>query len=507
MKKRFPIIALLFTVILSGQQIKAQSGYAYTEKKDSLFSETLKESRPLSIYLPEGYEKDSIRYPVIYIIDGETRCTHAVPTVRFISSEGLMPRSIIVGIPNVNRNRDFLPAIRPNPSERDSADNFLQFITAELFPYIEKQYRAESYRILIGHSYGGLFAMHALLSKPEAFGGYIMIDPSFWYGSNRMISRAGDFFSRQTTLPKSIYIAGIEGNAWQFMGNHAMDSVLKIAAPRDLQWKTYAYANENHGSVTFKTIYDGLRFIFSDYNNNIGDLIPLKGMIVKDKMYDVTLFTSLKTLYYTTDGTRPLAGAQKLEADTTGKAVIHIVKPTTLNIVASTRYESLRMITGEYKAGNPVEPAKKTGKLLNGLRYKAFEGTWDSLPDFSKLKPYATGIVKNFAFPDSAKKDNFGVQYDGYLYAGEEGYYDIGLNSDDGSRLLLNNELLLDNDGLHAAGSWRTYRTYLKKGYHAIHVDFFEKTGEEVLGLEFIKYPWAGEPDGKIEDVLLFYAE
>ena len=36
-------------------------------------------------------------------------------------------------------------------------------------------------------------------------------------------------------------------------------------------------------------------------------------------------------------------------------------------------------------------------------------------------------MVKNFAFPDSARKDNFGVQYDGYLYAAEEGYYDLGL--------------------------------------------------------------------------------
>lgn len=507
MENKSLVIALLFTFSMFCSSIQAQSGYAYTEKKDSLFSETLKENRPLRIYLPEGYEKDSIRYPVIYIIDGETRCTHAVPTVRFISSEGLMPKSIIVGIPNVNRDRDFLPAIRPNPSAKDSADNFLQFFAAELFPYMEKQYRTEPYRILIGHSYGGLFAMHALLSKPEAFGGYIMIDPSFWYGSNRMISRAGDFFSRQATLPISVYIAGIEGNAWQFMGNHAMDSVLKIAAPGDLQWKTFAYANENHGSVPFKSIYDGLRFIFSDYNNNIGSLIPLKGMIVKDKMYDVTLFTSLKTLYYTTDGTRPLAGAKKLEADTTGKAVIRVDKPTRVNIVASTRYEASPMITGEYKAGNPFEPAKKTGKLLNGLRYKAFEGSWDSLPDFSKLKPYATGIGKNFAFPDSSRKDNFGVQYDGYLYAGEEGYYDLGLNSDDGSRLFLNNELLLDNDGLHAAGSWLTYRVYLKKGCHAIRVDFFEKTGDEALELEFIKYPWAGEPDGKIPDELLFYTE
>jgi hypothetical protein len=165
------------------------------------------------------------------------------------------------------------------------------------------------------------------------------------------------------------------------------------------------------------------------------------------------------------------------------------------------------MITGVYKAGNPFEPVKKPGKLLNGLRYKAFEGTWDSLPDFSKIKPYAAGIVKNFAFPDSTKKDYFGIQYDGFLYAGEEGYYDIALNSDDGSRLFINQELLLTNDGLHAAGSWLAYRVYLKKGYHAIHVDFFEKTGEEVLGLEFLKYPWVGEPDGKIPDELLFCTE
>jgi predicted alpha/beta superfamily hydrolase len=507
MKNKFHFIAFVFALTMLCPCIQAQSGYAYTEKKDSLFSETLKEKRPLGIYLPEGYDKDSVRYPVIYIIDGETRCTHAVPTVRFISSEGLMPKSIVVGIPNVNRNRDFLPAIRQNSSVKDSADNFLQFITTELFPYIEKQYRAGAYRILIGHSYGGLFAMNALVSQPDAFGGYIMIDPSFWYGSKMMISRAGNFFHMQQALPKSIYIAGIEGNAWNFMGNHDMDSVLSVAAPKELQWKTFAYANENHGSVPFKSIYDGLRFIFSDYNNNIGDLVPMKGMIVDNKLYDVTLYTSLKTVYYTTDGTRPVAGASKLEPDSTGKAKLPIDKPTTVNIVSSTRYEAARMITGEYKAGKPFEPVKKPGKLLNGLRYKAFEGTWDSLPDFSKLKPYATGVVKNFLFPDSAKKDFFGVQYDGYLYAGEEGYYDMGLNSDDGSRIFINNELLLDNDGLHAAGSWLTYRVYLKKGYHAIHVDFFEKTGDEVLELEFLKYPWVGEPDGKIPDELLFYAE
>ena len=119
--------------------------------------------------------------------------------------------------------------------------------------------------------------MHALISQAGCVRG-IHYDRSFFL----VWVKHGDspvqeiFSAGRPTLPKSIYIAGIEGNAWQFMGNHAMDSVLKITAPVDLQWKTFAYANENHGSVTFKTIYDGLRFIFSDYNNNIGDLIPAK---------------------------------------------------------------------------------------------------------------------------------------------------------------------------------------------------------------------------------------
>jgi predicted alpha/beta superfamily hydrolase len=507
MKKKFHLLALIYAATLIGSNVNAQTGYAYTEKKDSLFSETLKENRPINIFLPEGYEKENIKYPVIYIIDGETRCTHAVPTVRFISSEGLMPKSIIVGIPNVNRDRDFLPPRVNNPVASDSADDFLRFFTGELFTYMEKHYRVDPFRVLIGHSYGGLFAMHALLTRPDAFEAYIMIDPSFWYGSKMMIQKAGDFFAGQQTLPKTIYISGNEGQAWKGMANDVMDSVLKAAAPKDLQWKTVAYANENHGSVTFKTIYDGLRFIFSDYRSNIGQLIPAKGMIVKDKPYDVAFFTDLKTLYYTIDGTRPTYKSLSVQPDSTHKASIKIDKTCTLSIISTPRFEWTKMITGEYKVAEPLEPVKKPGLLKNGLRYKAYEGTWDSLPDYSKLKPYTTGIVKNFTFPDSAKKDYFGVQYEGYLYAAEEGYYDITVSSDDGSRLFINNNQIIDNDGLHNANACPTYRLYLKKGQYNIRIDFFEKAGGQELNLEFVKYPWVGEPDGKIPDELLFYKE
>jgi predicted alpha/beta superfamily hydrolase len=501
------ITAIAIILFMFGFQLRAQTNYAYTEKKDTLFSEILKEKRPLLIYLPEGYDTTDIKYPVIYILDGDSRSTHGVPTVRFISANGLMPKAIVVGIPNTNRERDFLPGRDKNPPTGDGANNFLQFITKDLFTYIEKQYKADSFRILIGHSYGGLFAMHALITQPDAFEAFIMIDPSFWYGSRMMVKKAGDFFAKQQTLPKIVYISGNEGEAWHGMANDAMDSVLKAVAPKDLRWKTVAYANENHGSVPFKTIYDGLRFIFNDYRTNIGQLIPDKGMILKDKPYNVTFFTELETLYYTVDGTKPTKTSLKIQPDTSHKAVIPIDKACTLNISAASRYQGVKMITGKYEFGEPFEAVKKTGKLKNGLRYKAYEGNWDKLPDFSQLKPYATGMVKNFTFPDSTKKDFFGVQYEGYILAAEEGYYDIALNSDDGSRLYIDSRLIINNDGLHGSDDWPVYRMYLKKGYHSIRVDFFEKNGGEVIRLEFLKYPWTGEPDLKIPDELLFCKE
>ena len=379
-------------MLFLGSQLCAQSNYAYTEKKDSLFSETLQEKRPLFIYLPEGYDKENTRYPVIYVLDGETRCAHTVPTVRFLTAEGLMPKAMVVGIPNVNRERDFLPGRDKNGPSGDGAYNFLRFIHIELFSYIEKQYKADDYRILIGHSYGGLFAMFALLNQPDAFEGYIMIDPSFWYNSHMLVKSTGSFLSGISSLPKIVFISGNEGKSWHEMGNDAMDSVLKADAPKDLRWRTFAYTNENHGSVPFKSIYDGLRYIFDDYRSNIGMLIPDRGMIIKNKPYYVTLNSSLNTLYYTIDGSIPTKESTPVHPDSNNIVMLPIDKAYTINISPASRYEGSKMITGRYNFAEPMASVENPGNLKNGLRYKAYEGNWDKLPDFSQLKPYATGI-------------------------------------------------------------------------------------------------------------------
>jgi predicted alpha/beta superfamily hydrolase len=496
-------VAVLFCISIDGQL-----NYGYSENRDTLFSSALNEKRPLTIYLPEGYEKEKIHYPVIYILDADTRCPHGVPTIGFLSSSELMPKAIVIGIPNVDRERDFLPGRIQKPPTGDGADNFLRFISEELFPYIDSRYRSENFRVLIGHSFGGVFAMHTLLSRPDAFDAFIIIDPSLWYDSEKLISLAAEFFTTHPSFPKSLYISGNKGDEWHNMRNDAIDSVLHASAPVDLRWKTMAYENENHGSVTFKTIYDGLKFVFNDYRSDIGMLVPERGMIVKNRPYYITINSELKTLLYIEDGSDPSKEPMVIKTDSNHVAMLPIDKACTVTLSASSHYEQSGKLTGRYDYGIPMEPSIRTGSLTNGLQFKLFEGNWDKLPDFTKLKPYAWGVTNNFAIPGEAKKDFFGVEYEGFILIAEEGYYDIVLNSDDGSRLLIDKRLIIDNDGLHGAEKVCVYRLYLKPGYHSVQVDYFEKNGNEELNLELLKYPWGvGSVDMEIPDEQLFYNE
>src|SRR6476620_10424487 len=79
---------------------------------DEIQSKLLSEKRTLNIYLPDGYDpKDTTRYPVIYLLDGsaDEDFIHVVGLVQFNSFPWInrVPKSIVVGIANVDRRRDF----------------------------------------------------------------------------------------------------------------------------------------------------------------------------------------------------------------------------------------------------------------------------------------------------------------------------------------------------------------------------------------------------------------
>lgn len=138
-------------------------------------------------------------WPVLYVLDGNTQFVTASELVRVLSvrpeGTGVFP-AIVVGIGQpdtegldpARRLRDYTP---PGSTEAGSggADAFLAFLERQLKPAIEREFPTDARRrVLIGHSYGGLFTLHALFTRPQVFTHYVAISPSIWFG-DRLVLR------------------------------------------------------------------------------------------------------------------------------------------------------------------------------------------------------------------------------------------------------------------------------------------------------------------------------
>ncbi len=229
----------------------------------NLYSNHLKEDRPLLIYLPNGYSSSiDKRYPVLYTLDGEEHFKRVVGTVDWLKySARVIPEHIIVAIPNTgsNRWRDLAP--RRNGS--GGVDKFLDFLSSELIPYIDKQYRTHPFRILSGHSLAGLFTIHTLMQRSELFQGYIAISPYFALEQGALVRQAANHFKQQDSLPAFLYASlGDEDNLRpafdQFIG------ILKNDAPKDLDWNSHIFPNETHMTTPGVTLHSGLKALYAD---------------------------------------------------------------------------------------------------------------------------------------------------------------------------------------------------------------------------------------------------
>jgi predicted alpha/beta superfamily hydrolase len=167
------------------------SGESSAVREISLRSEILGEERKLLVRLPRDYEVVETRYPVLFLLDAEWHFNIAAADVEMLSECSYVkvhpiPQLIVVGLVNVDRNRDFTPTNCPEfngmrfPTS-GGAKRFRRFLIEEALPAIDRSYRTEPYRILAGWSLGGLFTIDTLLSDTPAFDAYLAISPSLWW--------------------------------------------------------------------------------------------------------------------------------------------------------------------------------------------------------------------------------------------------------------------------------------------------------------------------------------
>ena len=152
-----------------------------------------------------------------------------------------------------------------------------------------------------------------------------------------------------------------------------------------------------------------------------------------------------------------------------------------------------------FRAGKPVSPIARVSfakvipqhavvveKTEPGLRYEYFEGIFEKTADL--ITPVKRGVVRGFEMSPRARESRFGFRYAGFLRVPRRGVYQFALSSDDGSRLSIDGQVLVDNDGLHSLRE-KTGLVALAPGFHSIQVEFFERDG----GFD-LKVHWSG-PD------------
>jgi uncharacterized protein len=238
-----------------------------------LKSSVLGEERTILVRTPAGYEAGNQRYPVLYMTDGDAHIGHTGATVQFLSRNGRMSELIVVGITNTDRTRDLSPTHvkTTNPDGKlqfptsGGGDKFLKFIETELIPEIEKSYRVQPYRILAGHSLGGLFAVHAMLSRPELFNSYIAVSPALQWDNQATVKRAEDFFKTRKELNRTLYFSlGHEPGPIED-AFHQFKQVLNKNQAKGFEWEAQEMADEDHGSVVLRSHYAGLRKVYNGW--------------------------------------------------------------------------------------------------------------------------------------------------------------------------------------------------------------------------------------------------
>ncbi len=273
---------------------------------ENIYSNVLHEDRQVWVHMPDtsGSFYGTARYPVVYLLDGDAHFPAVAGIMQFLSeTNSIIPKMILVGIPNTDRMRDLTPSHdRTVPKDSNmmrttgGGENFIAFIEKELMPYINAHYPAAPYSVLIGHSLGGLLVVHTLLNHSNLFNAYIALDPSLFWDNQKTLREGMDAFSRSDYKNRSLFMASSEGlpagtDTAAIEQDTAMativirpvlkfDRAVKASSANGLSYRWQCYPQESHATLPLPATYDGLRFTFA-----FAQLPPVKRDTVTTDFY------------------------------------------------------------------------------------------------------------------------------------------------------------------------------------------------------------------------------
>jgi predicted alpha/beta superfamily hydrolase len=232
-----------------------------------IHSAVLNEDRVYRVSLPEsyGWAKDR-RYPVLFLLDGQTHFVHVAGSVAYLAQQGDIPEMIVIGIDSTVRVRDFTQSDWPSHwIGGGGASHFKRFLSTELIPDVDKHYRADKFRVLSGHSAGGQFALYCLTTDPSLFQAYFAISSSLDWDDNLPQRSLEQSLKATQELKAFLYVARCDDSGRPLADYEKLVETLKTNSPQGFRWFERPYPDETHGSVALLAHIDALRQLYSGY--------------------------------------------------------------------------------------------------------------------------------------------------------------------------------------------------------------------------------------------------
>ena len=283
--RSFIVVLIGLSALAYGDKNKEPYIMPDTEMHYLSTDKTLNKHYKLFVKLPPTYSRQTNKkYPTVYLLDPQWSFEFVSQMMGGLLYDRRMPEVILVGVgyagENINPEQlriNDLPLPNKHMNQNTGAPDFLKFFKQDVIPYVENNYRVDTaFRGLLGNSFGGLFALHAMFAEPELFQGIVASSPltafnhrelwvqesEFYHGGEYQVWLRAAASSLNTRLYMTVGGDEIDEHKSDIV---AFDKVLEARQYPGFYYEFRVVDGEHHGGVTYESYVRGMRFMFEDF--------------------------------------------------------------------------------------------------------------------------------------------------------------------------------------------------------------------------------------------------
>ncbi|MFT3677750.1 MAG: alpha/beta hydrolase-fold protein [Chitinophagaceae bacterium] len=260
MNKLFLSVILILLITTAHSQLRSSAAaISYNYRVDTLYSDTLKETRFIKVSLPDEFAREKT-YPVFITLDESWMFEPVMVTVKQLTEAKVIPPSIVIGIHSNNRSKDLRMGSDGNFTSSSRA--FYHYLNNELFAYLSKNITTPAFPVLIGHSDGAVFSQKAMAQQGQRFRAVLALSPQLEKGQLQEIKA----FTERVFPDYRYHFAasGTKDASGRLKAVIIEDSLFKTVRNPNLHLKSVIY-EVDHFAVANRALADGISFVFKDF--------------------------------------------------------------------------------------------------------------------------------------------------------------------------------------------------------------------------------------------------